>query len=171
MAVDRDTAELAAFEGHLDVHGSRAERWPEAVRSRFEPLLERSARARELLAEARALESLLDRAPLPDPQRTQALADRVVAMAVAEKTAERTPAPVIDLATRKRMRRSPAPALRWKVASALAASLLAGVYLGASPPVTFAVEAIASAVGVPADTGGSDLVLIYDPAVDEEDFL
>lgn len=171
MAVDKDTAELAAFEDNLDIHGSRTERWPEAARLRFEPLLERSARARELLAEARALDSVLDRAPLPDTQRMQALADRIVAMAAAEATTKRSAAPVIDLATRKRLRRPPAPAFRWKVASALAASLLVGIYLGSSPPATSAVEAIASAVGVPADAGGLDLVLLDDPAAEDEDFL
>lgn len=171
MAVEQDRAELTAFEDHLDIHGSRAERWPDAARERFEPLLERSGRARELLAEARALESLLDRAPLPDEQRMQALAGRIVAAAAVEAGGKQASTPIIDLASHQRMRRSPAPAFRWKVASALAASLIAGIYLGASPPVTSAVEAIANAVGVPADPGGSDLVLIYDPAVDEEDFL
>lgn len=169
MTVDRETGELAAFERHLDVYGCRSERWPQEARRRFEPLLAREPRAGELLAEARALERLLDRAPLPDPARMLALGDRIVALAVTG-AGNRTGAPVIDLATRRR----PPPqaqAFRWKVASALAASLLAGIFIGNSTPVVSAVEAIASAVGLPADGQSSDVVLFYDGAVDEEDYL
>ena len=170
MAVDKDTAELSAFEEHLDAHGSRVERWPETARVRFEPVLQRNARARELIAEARALETLLDRAPLPGAQRTEALAHRITAMATAEAAREPATAPVIDLAARRRTR-AMAPTVRWKVASALAASLLVGIYLGSSPSVSSTVEAVAGAVGVSTDAEVSDLALIYDLAADEEDFL
>lgn len=153
------------------MHGSRAERWPEAARRRFEPLLKESARARELLAEARALDELLDRAPLPDADRMASLVDRIAALAAAPATEKPAAAPVIDLAARRQARRPPAPGFGWRVASALAASLLVGIYLGASPPVTSTVEAVASVVGVSAEAESSDLVLIYDPAADEEEFL
>lgn len=170
MAVDKDTAELVAFEEHLDVYGSRVERWAEEARERFEPLLERSARARELLAESRALERLLDQAPLPDAHRMQALTDRIAAFAAAEANNRPASASVIDLAAR-RQSRLPTRSLGWKIASALAASLLVGIFIGASSPVTTAVETLASAVGLPGEIEGADLVQIYDAAADEEDFL
>ncbi len=171
MTVDKNTAELAAFEAHLEVHGARAERWPEAARERFEPLLERNARARELLAEARALEKLLDRAPLPNTERMEALADRIVAMAAAEKASQPSAGNVVDLAARRQARTMPTPRSRWQVASALAASLLVGIYLGASPPVTSAIETIAAAVGLEDVAEDSDLVLMYSVVADEEELI
>ena len=171
MAVDKDTAELAAFEEFLEVHGARAERWPEAARERFRPLLERNARARELLAEARVLETLLDRAPLPSADRTEPLANRIVAVAAAEKANQPSTGNVIDLAARRQARTMLMPRSRWQVASALAASLLVGIYLGASPPVTSAIETIAAAVGLEDEAEDSDLVLMYSVVADEEELI
>jgi hypothetical protein len=169
MAVEKDTAELTDFEQHLEIYGSRAEKWPAAARERFEQLLANEARAKELLADAQALERLLDRAPSPNPARMQVLSDRIVALATGE--AGRASAPVIiDLAARRRPRPAP-PALQWKLASALAASLMFGIYIGAAPRVVSAVEAIAGAVGLPADAESSDLVLFDDGAADEEDLI
>lgn len=170
MAGNQNTAELLDFEQHLDVHGSRSERWAEEARQRFEPLLAKSGRARELLAETRALEQLLDRAPLPDAQRMQSLADRISAAVVAEVKSSSASASVIDLGARRRLRQ-PLRSFSWKVASALAASLLVGIFIGASPSVTSAVESLATAVGLPSGAESTDLVLIYDAAADEEDFL
>lgn len=171
MAGDKNSADLTALEEHLEIHGSRIERWPDAARRRFDLLLKENARARELLAETRALDDLLDRAPLPDARRMADLTERIAALAKAEGREQRTAAPVIDLTARRQARRPPVTPMRWKVASALAASLLAGIYLGSSPPVSTAVESVASLVGVAPDTESSDLVLIYDPAADEEEFL
>lgn len=170
MAGDKDTAELVAFEHHLDVHGSRAERWTGEARERFEPLLKRSERARELLSEARALERVLDRAPLPDPRRIELLADRIVATAVAQSADKQDTARIIDL-TARRQSRQPARSFSWKIASALAASLLVGIFIGSSPPVTSAVERLASEVGLPGATDNADLLLIDDAATEDEDFL
>lgn len=170
MAVDKDTAELTAFEQHLEVYGAHAERWPAAARERFEQLLADEARARELLADAQALERLLDRAPLPNPARMQALSDRIVALATDEVGRASAAPVIIDLAARRRSRPAP-PAFQWKLASALAASLIFGIYIGTAPPVVSAVEAIASAVGLPADAESSDLVLFDDGAADEEDLI
>jgi len=167
MAVDRDT-ELAAFEQHLEVYGSRAERWPAATRKRFEPLLAEQARARELLADARALDRLLDRASMADPARVQALSDHIIDLATRE--VERPTAAVVDLATRRRSRPLPR-ASQLKLASALAASLIIGIFIGTTPPVVSAVEEIAGAVGLPANADVADLVLFDDGAADEEDLI
>lgn len=48
------------FEHFLDRHGSHPERWPGDLAAGARNLLEHSARARETLLEARALESSLD---------------------------------------------------------------------------------------------------------------
>ncbi len=171
MAVDKVTAELAALEQHLDVFGSEVERWPAEARLRFEPLLASEARARELLDEARALDRLLDRAPLPNEARMKALADRIVGHAIADANASaQTAAPVIDLASWRR-RGPQAQPFRWKVASALAASLIVGIFIGTAPPVISAVESIAASVGGQENVDPSDLALFDDGTSDDEDLL
>ena len=169
MAVDKVTAELAGLEQHLDVFGSEVERWPAEARLRFEPLLASEARARELLNEARALDRLLDRAPLPDEARMEALADRIVGLAIADANASaQTAAPVFDLASRRGPQAQP---FRWKVASALAASLIVGIFIGTAPPVISAVESIAASVGGQENVDPSDLALFDDGTSDDEDLL
>lgn len=168
MAGNNNSAELAAFEQHLDVYGSRADRWPREARSRFETLLAQDARARELLVEARAFEKLLDRAPVVDDASANALADRIAALATSQPQ-PRPDASIIDLASRRRPS-SPVQAFRWKVASALAASLLVGIFIGAASPVVSAVEDFAGSVGL-SDSGSSDLALFDDGAADDEELL
>ena len=62
-------------------------------------------------------------------------------------------------------------ASRLKLASALAASLIIGIFIGTTPPVVSAVEEIAGAVGLPANADVADLVLFDDGAADEEDLI
>src|SRR5690606_32038312 len=114
MAGDKNSADLTALEEHLEIHGSRTERWPEAARRRFDFLLKENARARELLAEARALDDLLDRAPLPDPRRIADLGDRIAALAMAEGRDQRPAAPVINFPVRRQARRPQVAPIRWK---------------------------------------------------------
>lgn len=167
MAADKNT-ELAAFEEHLEVYGSRAERWPADARKRFEPSLAEQVRARGLLAEAQALERLLDQAPMPDPARVQALSDRIVDLATREP--ERPAAAVIDFAARRRPQPLPR-AFQLKLASALAASLVVGIFIGTTPRAVSAIAEIAGAVGLPADADVADLVLFGDGSADEEDLI
>ena len=50
------------FEHFLDRHGAEIDRWPDSLAAEARSLLERSRRARDLLLEARDLESALDEA-------------------------------------------------------------------------------------------------------------
>jgi hypothetical protein len=61
----------------LDAYGARAERWPDAERDTALALLERSADARALRADAGRLDELLDLAPVTHP--TPELVRRVMA--------------------------------------------------------------------------------------------
>jgi hypothetical protein len=155
---DKISEALAALEEHLDVYGARAERWSEAARQRFEPLVAREPRAQALLAEARALERLLDRAPVVDGARLANLSDRIVAAAMADKRAA-SPS-VVDLRQVRRARQYGFGA-NWRVASALAASLVLGIYLGTAPGIVAAVETIADTVGI-SDTVDDDVALFDD---------
>lgn len=65
----------------LDVHGSDRDRWPAADRLELARLLANDIEAQALLADAKAFDRLLDMAPSPSRERTQALAHRIVASA------------------------------------------------------------------------------------------
>lgn len=65
----------------LDVHGSDRDRWPAADRLELARLLANDIEAQARLADAKAFDRLLDMAPSPSRERTQALAHRIVAAA------------------------------------------------------------------------------------------
>ncbi|GEM_PF-1411678 len=133
MSGQVDRMEISAFRRLLDVHGSDMARWPEEARVQAQALLLSDARARRLLAEARALEDLL-RADAPPPEGD--LAQRIMARVMAgdavqqggEMTQGRQPVSVRRVRDHRR-RRMMTP---WWAAAPLAASLLLGVWLGLS---------------------------------------
>jgi hypothetical protein len=69
------------FERLLDVYGGDRTRWPIEARAAAAHLVARDAGAQRLLAEAEALDRVLERAPLPALAKEAALADRIVAAA------------------------------------------------------------------------------------------
>src|SRR5262245_9466806 len=75
--------DMNALDELLAAYGADRTRWPAPERLRFAPLIKSSAEARRRLAEAEALDRLLDMAPEPRTDRS-ALADRIVLAAVAE---------------------------------------------------------------------------------------
>ena len=150
-----DVRDLEKF---LDVYGADESRWPAGVHHDIEALLCRSGRARAILAEARALECVLDHAVRPGEERAGALLERIMAasrqhrvevpaVVVASERAEAgdreistagPAATIIDLA-KQQARRAPADgpvqswaetASSWRSAALLAASLLLGIYVG-----------------------------------------
>ena len=173
VELDKRSEALAALEDHLDVYGPNAERWTAAARKRFEPMIAEEPRARALMAEARALEKVLERAPVVDSAKFADLSSRIVAATAAAKSVS---APVVvDLSQARRSRDVGGAQQRgfganWRVASALAASLVLGIYLGTAPGVVAAVETIASSVGI-SDAGEDDVALFDDNGSDAEDLL
>lgn len=129
----------ADFERLLDVYGGDRTRWPVEARAAAAQLVARDAKAQGLLAEAEALDRVLERAPLPSLAKEAELADRIVAAAqrtprlvrINEPGAAAAPAAPegAPLAGGRR-----AGLLRADVrkAAVLAASLLVGLYLGQS---------------------------------------
>lgn len=73
------TMDQDAFESALDRYGPELRRWPDAAAAQASSLIDSSARARALLAEARELESALDDAltagPAPFGLETRLLAN------------------------------------------------------------------------------------------------
>ncbi len=70
--------ELGAFARLLDGYGADRTRWPAPERLRFASLLAEDAEARRLLAEAAALDRLIDMAPLVAESRREALVERIL---------------------------------------------------------------------------------------------
>lgn len=72
---------LGEFARLLDVYGGERVRWPAEARAAAAHLVARDAQAQQLLAEAEALDSVLQKAPLPALAAEAALAERIVAAA------------------------------------------------------------------------------------------
>lgn len=145
-----DRAELEELERVLATYGADRDRWPAAARLRFAPLLAGDAEARRMLSEARALDRLLDRAPVVSEARREALAARLVGEAIrAPRIAEPAVTPpmtearravVVELdraaaGGRRRVKRLPHPGWfnggrQMPAAALLAASLLLGIFAG-----------------------------------------
>ncbi len=136
-ADDKRNIELEALQSLLDSHGGDADRWPALARERFGGLIASDDAARMLVAEARALDAVLMRAPTVSDARRRALADRIVAAAKAAEPPASIPVQdrVVDLAAERRLRAAPPlPQQRsvWQAAGILAASLIAGIVIGVS---------------------------------------
>ncbi|HEY1243951.1 MAG TPA: hypothetical protein VGF29_03875 [Hyphomicrobiaceae bacterium] len=72
---------LAEFERLLDIYGADRTRWPADARAAAAHLAAREAEACRLLAEAEALDRVLQSAPVPALAVEAALAERIVAAA------------------------------------------------------------------------------------------
>jgi hypothetical protein len=72
---------LGEFVRLLDVYGGERARWPADARAAAAHLVAKDAQAQHLLAEAEALDSVLQKAPLPALAAEAALAERIVAAA------------------------------------------------------------------------------------------
>jgi hypothetical protein len=179
MAQDNDNRERDALQRVLDAYGGDHARWPASARTRFERLLERDAASRRLVAETRALDRVLDRAPLPDRQRTADAAARIMAAVAtlpqSDGTAGATAAApssggrVIALPPRPHTAagETATPRTMWQAAALIAACLLAGIYIDAGSSVLPVMQDVADSVGIVAELDPSSLVSIGD--FDDED--
>jgi hypothetical protein len=129
---------LAGLQHLLDVYGADRARWPAAERLRLAGFISSDPGAKAALAEAQALDRLLDLAPRVSVERERALARRILA-AVGESQ-QRAAAPVS--LHRPAPRR--ASVARWAAPALMAASLVVGVFVGSTgalqPTVTYLAE-------------------------------
>jgi hypothetical protein len=164
----------------LDVYGAGRTRWPAEARASAAPLVAADAAARRLLAEAEALDRVLDRAPVPGLQVEVALAERIVAAAQrsprivpppsAQRAAEE--ASPVQAAPRGAARLQAPAAGRSRVvrlfsrqmgaAGVLAASLLAGVVIGSSSLPPQLLPALADMAGLGPDRDSLVKIALYD---------
>jgi hypothetical protein len=78
-----NSAPLVELQAVVDTFGGDRARWPAAARLRLATLVATDVAAARIVAEAVALDRLLDLAPSVTPDRERALADRLRAMAAA----------------------------------------------------------------------------------------
>lgn len=163
----KQTNEIEALVRRLEVSGADRTRWPAQERLRFAPLLAHNGEARQLLAEAAALDRLLDMAPVPDGGRLNPLVDRIVAMAEREGQGDDTK--VVPFRARRQATSAAKPSLRnsgsWRAAALLAAALVVGVFVGTSGLLGSGVGTLSSVTVADGDGDSLDateLVLLGD---------
>lgn len=127
--------ELEALGHRLEVSGADRTRWPAHERLRFAQLIAQSEEARRLVAEAVALDDVLDRAPGFGTDRIAGLVDRIVASAEHEHAADTKSGDtkVVPFERRQSGAAGRAPVRNrgaWQAAALLAASLVVGVFVG-----------------------------------------
>jgi hypothetical protein len=156
---------LAELSQLLDVYGADRTRWPAEMRAAAAVLTARDAGAGRLLAEAEALDRVLERAPVPPLASEAALAERIVAAAqrsprivklpggqsaaapaAGPAQAAALPAVVGDGRRRPRLLSREAGAV-----GVLAASLAFGVVIGSSGVVSQILPALADVAGSSSD--------------------
>jgi hypothetical protein len=189
--------ELAALSRLIEASGADRTRWPAPDRLRFAGLLKSDPEARRMLAEAAALDRLLDKAPRVPESRHAELADRIAAMArsmprqavtgrtaggaaeagpeqSAGHVAHRRAPGVTDLAAVRSGRarasgQSPwAGRSGWQAAGLLAASLVLGIALGGAGLLA---PAMGHLPGVSSGEGGELAFGLDRAAAVEEDTL
>lgn len=137
--------EIDAFQKFLDSHGSDRTRWPAAARLRFATLTANDSEARRRLAEAQALDRLLDQAPMPSEERRGALIERIVASAKTQPP--QAAAAIVPVQPRNRGALMQS-LVGTPVAALLAASLLLGIFVGVSGAASPALQSVATISGL-----------------------
>jgi hypothetical protein len=161
---DTQATDREALARLLEIHGADRTRWPARERLRFAGVISEDKTAAKLLAEAEALDRLLDQAPRASAAGIEALKERIVAAAL------RTHEPhlaviaggkkVAVLPQARPGRRSLATRyVEWPAAAVLAASLVLGVMLGTTGTFETTMQEVAQVAGFGSTSDSSQLAL------------
>lgn len=173
------SAPLVDLQAVVDTFGGDRARWPAAARLRLAALVATDVAAARIVAEAVALDRLLDSAPSVAPERERALASRIMEMAAAtprdrvsstgaspdgaDATTTATVTPMIasprpvrplpEVAPRPKFgpQRAPLTGRTRQAVALLAASLVLGVYIGASDVTGPVASLVSDAFGLSDD--------------------
>jgi hypothetical protein len=177
---DRREEDRQALEHLLEVYGADRTRWPARERLRIAGFISEDGEARTMLAEAAALDRLLDLAPGAGKEREHALKERIVAAALRTSDKKLVAVPTGPAAsTGRRPGWSMRPALArtastnsLPAAGLLAASLVLGVLLGSAGTFESAMRDVADVTGFATAGESSQLALGEDVIVSsDEDIL
>lgn len=156
----------------LEIYGADCNRWPAADRIRLSSFIAIDPRGKAALAEAAALDRLLDMAPRVSVERERALTHRILVAAAASSTTMLAQAGNV-VAFSSAAKKSPRPFLRVQARQAagalLAASLVLGVFVGTSGQLTSAFDYVTDAVGLSDDE--SELAFYAEPSTSAEETL
>jgi hypothetical protein len=173
---------LAELRRLLDAWGGDSTRWPDEARRRMEHLMRHVPQAPTLLEEARALDRALDMQVQQSVSIAPGLVDRIVMTAAGldrDQPQSVIPEPETvggRVITLRRNRTEALPSdrsreadtmpsrARWQAAALMAASLLAGIYLGGSVNLAPALQDFAVTLGVATGMESSELALGEDVA-------
>jgi molybdopterin converting factor small subunit len=176
---DTQATDREALARLLEIHGADRTRWPARERLRFAGVISEDKAAAKLLAEAAALDRLLDQAPRASDSGVEALKERI--MAAALRTHEPHLAVIAGgkkiavLPQAQRGRRSlPGRSLagrfvEWPAAAVLAASLVLGVMLGTTGTVETTMQEVAQAAGFGSGTSDTAQLALGDDALGQID--
>jgi hypothetical protein len=171
---DTQATDREALARLLEIHGADRTRWPARERLRFAGVISEDKAAEKLLAEAEALDRLLDKAPRASAAGIDALKERI--MAAALKAHEPHVAViaggknVVALPQVQRGRRPlTARFVEWPAAAVLAASLVLGVMLGTTGTVETTMQEMAQAAGFGSGTSDGEQVALGDDALGQID--
>jgi len=157
---NKQVADREALERLLEIYGADRTRWPARERLRFASVISDDDAASHMLAEAQALDTLLDRASRPSDAAVEALKDRIMAAAMREPPAKvsvatrpaasiRPAASVTSIWSRRRVLPAIAPRFaEWPAAAVLAASLVVGVMLGSAGTFDATMSQMAQVAGL-----------------------
>jgi len=142
-----------ALERLLDIYGADRTRWPARERLRFAGVISEDKTAARMLAEADALDRLLEQAPRASSADVEALKERIMAAALRAKAPQLAvvaggKGPAVKVAAAR-----PALAARfargeWRAAAMLAASLVLGVMLGSTGRLDSTFQQVAEVTGL-----------------------
>jgi hypothetical protein len=155
---DRHATDREALARLLEIHGADRTRWPARERLRFASVITDDKAAGKLLAEAQALDRLLDKAPMSSEAGLDALKERIMAAALSGPVSRgavvmpfRPAASKLRPVQTWRRPALPVKFADWPAAAVLAASLVLGVMLGSAGTFDTAVQEVAQVTGLGAD--------------------
>jgi len=171
---DRQSEEIEALERLLEVYGADRTRWPARERLRFASLIADEPEAQRLVAEAAALDRLLDQAPTASKEREQALTERIIAAARAQqndpdRSSEAAPAITntvkFPVWARRPQKSGAVSVSEWPAAGLLAASLVLGVMLGSAGTLDSTMQEVAEVAGLSTSVGGESQLTLGEETV------
>jgi hypothetical protein len=175
--MDKRAEDREALERLLEIYGADRTRWPARERLRFAGVVGDDTVAARMLAEAGALDRLLEQAPRASGANIDALKERIVAAAL------RSGAPQLAVVSGGKAavaKRSSAPTRRsafvgrfghgqWPAAAMLAASLVLGVMVGSTGSLDSTLQEVADVAGFGSTASDSSQLALGDDVYGQMD--
>lgn len=175
--MDKRTEDREALERLLDIYGADRTRWPARERLRFAGIVSEDKVAARILAQAGALDRLLEQAPRASGADVEALKERIMAAALRSgapqlavvAAGKRGSAKVVSLAGRGAPLIARFARGEWPAAALLAASLVLGVMLGSAGTFNSTLQEVAQVAGFDSTASDSSQLALGDDTYGQMD--